>query len=86
MKNISLYDFKIHIPIIDSIDIVGSILSGHTFITYLAFIGIIIMSVIMYQTKFGIYVRVVGENEEAAISLGLKTKLYKYLEILLGRH
>ena len=84
LQNISVSDFKIHIPIIDSIDIVGSILSGHTFITYLAFIGIIIMSVIMYQTKFGIYVRVVGENEEAAISLGLKTKLYKYLAILLG--
>lgn len=84
LQNISVSDFKIHIPIIDSIGIVGSILSGHTFITYLAFIGIIIMSVIMYQTKFGIYVRVVGENEEAAISLGLKTKLYKYLAILLG--
>lgn len=28
----------------------------------------------MYKTKFGIYVRVVGENEDSAISLGLKTR------------
>lgn len=84
LQNVSVSDFKIHIPIIGSIKIVGSILSGHTFITYLAFIGIAIMSVIMYQTKFGIYVRVVGENEDAAISLGLRTGLYKYLAILLG--
>ena len=38
----------------------------------------------MYKTKFGIYVRVVGENEDSAISLGLKTQKYKYIAVLIG--
>ncbi len=38
----------------------------------------------MYRTKFGIYVRVVGENEDSAKSLGLNTNKYRYLAVLLG--
>ena len=30
------------------------------------------------------YVRVVGENEDSAISLGIKTKRYKYAAVLIG--
>ncbi|WP_070042919.1 ABC transporter permease [Robinsoniella peoriensis] len=81
-KNVA--DFKIHIPVIDKIPILGDILSGHTPITYLAFIGIGLIWLLMYRTKFGIYVRVVGENEDAARNMGLNTNKYRYLAILLG--
>ena len=69
---------------IDKIPILGDILSGHTPITYLSFIGIFFIWLLMYRTKFGIYVRVVGENEDAARNLGLNTNKYRYLAILLG--
>lgn len=84
LQNVSVADFKIHIPIIKKIPIVGHILSGHPIITYLAFIGIAVMAILMYKTKFGIYVRVVGENEDSALSLGIKTKRYKYAAVLIG--
>jgi ABC-type uncharacterized transport system permease subunit len=77
-------DFKIHIPVIESIPIVGSILSGHTLITYISFAAIVLIWILMYRTKFGIYVRVVGENEDSAKSLGLNTNKYRYLAVLLG--
>lgn len=76
--------FKINIPIINKIPIIGRILSGQTPITYIAFIGILIIWFLMYRTKFGIYVRVVGENEEAAHSLGISANKYRYLAILVG--
>ena len=47
------------------IPVIGNILSGHPLITYLAFIGIAAAAILMYKTKFGIYVRVVGENEDS---------------------
>ena len=78
LQNVSVADFKINIPVI------GNILSGHPLITYLAFIGIALVAVLMYKTKFGVYVRVVGENEDSAISLGIKTKRYKYAAVLIG--
>ncbi len=84
LSNVNVADFKVDIPIIKNIPFFGNILSGHPPITYLAFIGIVVLSVLMYKTKFGIYVRVVGENEDAATSLGLKTNYYKYGAVLIG--
>ncbi|NLG93386.1 MAG: ABC transporter permease [Clostridiales bacterium] len=77
-------DLKLHIPVVENIPLVGSILSGHPLITYISFLGIFFMWVLMYKTRFGIYVRVVGENEDAAKSIGLKTDFYKYAAILIG--
>lgn len=77
-------EFKIDIPLIKDIPIVGNIISGHTVITYISFLAIILIWFLMYRTKFGVYVRVVGENEDSAKSLGLNTNKYRYLAILLG--
>lgn len=77
-------DFKINIPVIQDIPLIGSVISGHPPITYLAFIMIAVMAILMYRTKFGVYVRVVGENEDAASSLGLNGNRYKYIAILIG--
>lgn len=84
LPSVNVADFKINIPFIQDIPILGPILSGHPPITYVAFIGIAVMAVLMYRTRFGVYVRVVGENEDAARSLGLKTNKYKYIAILIG--
>lgn len=77
-------DMKINIPFIEDIPLLGSLVSGHSPITYISFIMIVLMGVVMYRTRFGVYVRVVGENEDAAKSLGIKTELYKYAAILIG--
>lgn len=88
-SNIILQDFnlnalKVNIPIIKDIPFIGSILSGHPVITYISFLMILLMFILMYHTKFGIYVRVVGESEEAAKAIGLHTDFYKYAAILIG--
>ena len=83
--NLSLiHILKIHIPILKDIPILGPLLSGHTAITYIAFLMIILASVLMFKTKFGVYVRVVGENEEAAKAVGIKVNVIKYTAVLIG--
>lgn len=84
LQSVSVAKMKIHIPVIKDIPLLGKILSGHPPITYLAFIGIIFFTVLMYRTRFGVYVRVVGENEDSAISLGIRTNWYKYAAVLIG--
>jgi len=81
---INVNDMKISIPVLNSIPILSSILSNHTIITYLAFILIGVVYVVLYKTRFGIHLRVVGENEEAAKSVGLKSDMLKYSSILIG--
>lgn len=83
LQNIGAADFKIELPILKSIPWLR-VLSGHPLITYLAFAAIALTAVILYQTKFGIYIRVVGENEDSAISLGIKSTWYKYAAVLIG--
>jgi simple sugar transport system permease protein len=75
---------KIHIPVIKDIPVLGSILSGHTLITYISFLMIPLISALMFKTKFGVYVRVVGENEEAAKSVGINCTRIRYFAILIG--
>jgi simple sugar transport system permease protein len=76
--------FKLNIPLLKDIPFLGAIISGHTPISYLAFLLIPVMGVIMYKTRFGVHVRVVGENEDAGASLGLDTDKYKVFAILIG--
>lgn len=88
-SNIILQDFdlntlKINIPVIENIPFIGDILSGHPPITYISFLMIFLMYVLMYHTKFGVYVRVVGESEDAAKAIGLRVDFYKYAAILIG--
>lgn len=84
LSSLNVSDLQIIIPGIDAIPILGPIVSGHPILTYVAFIGIWLMWMLSYRTKFGTYVRVVGENEDAAKSLGLKTNFYKITVILIG--
>lgn len=81
---LNMADLKIAIPLIKDIPLLGRLVSGHPLITYVAFLGILVMAVVMYKTRFGVYVRVVGENEDAAVNLGLRTRMYKHVAILIG--
>ncbi len=81
---ISVSALKIELPVIRDIPYLSSLLSGHTAITYLSLILIPVVSIIMFRTKFGVYVRVVGENEEAAKSVGISTVKIRYIAVLIG--
>lgn len=72
------------IPIIRSIPIISDIFNGQSWLTYISFILIFVVSIVIYKTKFGTYVRVVGENEAAARSLGIKVDKIKYLAIIIS--
>lgn len=83
-KVIPVSIFKVNLPLIDRIPFVGSVVSGHTFTTYLTCLLIIAVCVLMYRTKIGVYIRTVGEDEDAARSVGIHTDFYKYCAVLIG--
>ncbi len=84
IPSFSTNSIVLNIPFIEKIPLIGPVLSGHPPITYFSYLMIAVMSVLMYHTKFGIHVRVVGENEDAAVSLGLHTTMYKVAAVLIG--
>jgi simple sugar transport system permease protein len=74
----------IDIPLIKDIPILGNIISGQSLLVYFSFLSVFLVSFVIYKTKFGTYVRVVGESEEAAKSVGINIHLIKYLAVIIG--
>jgi ABC-type uncharacterized transport system permease subunit len=83
-SNYIVASLRIQIPFVRNIPLLGSLLSGHTPLTWFSYAAILLMWVVMYKTRFGVYVRVVGENEEAARAVGIRTGLVKYAAITVG--
>lgn len=77
-------DYRIRIPGVDAVPILNAVFSNHTLLTWFAYLLILIMSILMYKTSLGLHIRVVGENEDAAVSIGLKTSMLKCIAILVG--
>lgn len=74
----------ISIPVIKSIPVLGPILSGHSLLTYVAFILVFFTWVLLYKTPLGLNLRSVGENPNAASSVGVSVIKIRYISIALS--
>lgn len=72
---------SIQIPLIKDIPIIGDIFSGHCLLTYVAFILVFVTWVLLYKTPLGLNIRSVGENPNAASSVGVSVLRIKYIAI-----
>lgn len=72
---------NINIPLIQDIPFVGQILSGHSLLTYLAFLLCYLTYVMLYKTSLGLNIRAVGENPNAAASVGVSVSKIKFIAI-----
>ena len=57
-------DYRIPIPGIGSIPILGLIINNQTLLTWFTYILILIMYIFMYKTPTGLHIRVVGEMKK----------------------
>ncbi|MHB9145789.1 MAG: ABC transporter permease [Symbiobacteriia bacterium] len=62
---------QVRIPILDSIPILGPILSNHNVLVYMAMIASVAVWYYLYRTPAGLRLRAVGENPGAADSVGI---------------
>ena len=75
---------SLQIPLIKSIPVLGKIISGHSVLTYLGFILVFLTWVLLYKTPLGLNIRSVGENPNAASSVGVSVMQIRYITIGLG--
>lgn len=73
----------VQIPLIRNIPVLGSILSGHNTLTYLALLMVFLIWFLMYKTPLGLRMRAVGENPNAASSVGQNVIKIRFLAIIL---
>ena len=74
----------VNIPLIKDVPILGDILSGHAVLTYVAFLLVWLIWMLLYKTPLGLNIRAVGENANAASSVGISVLKIKYIAISLS--
>lgn len=75
---------KVIIPIIEKIPFIGKVLSGQNILTYLALAAVFVVHKFLYKTPFGLKIRAVGENKDAAESVGISAKKVQYIALILS--
>lgn len=75
---------NIEIPVLSSIPVLGDILSGHNILTYLAILLTFVLAYVFYSTPLGLRIRSVGENAQAAASVGINVMKYKYITLAMA--
>ena len=73
----------VEIPFISDIPVIGSILSGHNALTYFALFMVAVVWFFLYKTPMGLRMRAVGENPQAASSVGQDVIKIQFLAIIL---
>lgn len=74
---------EINLPILSDIPFLGPIFFQHNPLIYVAFAIVPLASILLYKTKFGLAVRAVGENPEAADTKGLNVAAIRYSCLLI---
>ena len=75
---------KVEIPLIKEIPVLGDILSGHNVLTYVAFLLVIVVYIFLFKTPIGLRLRCVGENPNAADSVGIPVRKIQVMALLIG--
>ena len=75
----------VEVPVLSKIPIIGEMLFKNTYITtYLGILILILSSIVLYKTKFGLRLRACGENPHAANTAGIKVELIQYAGVLIS--
>lgn len=75
----------VEVPILSKIPILGEMLFKNSYITtYLGILILILSSIVLYKTKFGLRLRACGENPHAANTAGIKVELIQYAGVLIS--
>ncbi|HXG68731.1 MAG TPA: ABC transporter permease [Blastocatellia bacterium] len=73
-----------NIPVIEKIPVLSQLLSGHKPIVYLALLMVPVSYYVLFRTRFGLRLRAVGENPEAADTAGVSVARLRYAGVLLS--
>ncbi len=76
--------YQTKLPFADSLGFFGKTFLSAGFMTYLAIVIAIIVSIVISRTRIGLNLRAVGENPATADAVGINVNRYKYVSTCLG--
>ncbi len=77
-------DKTINIPFLDNVPILGAIFNNQTPLTWLCIVLIVILTIVFYRTKFGVYIQVTGESRQSAQAVGISTDKIQWIALIIS--
>ncbi|WP_110183153.1 ABC transporter permease [Nocardioides solisilvae] len=75
---------RIEVPVLSDIPVLGPTLFNQTLLVYLMYLCVVLVSWLLFQTRWGLRVRSVGEHPKAADTVGIKVNRIRWQAVLLG--
>ena len=75
---------RIAIPLLSDIPHIGNLFFNQNILVYLAFLLVPVSSYVLNHTTLGLKIRAVGQNPEAADSLGVSVARVRYFTVVFG--
>ena len=75
---------QVSLPLLSKIPVIGPGLFTQYTLTYLAWLLIPVMSILLYKTKMGLKIRTVGENPVVADTVGVNVTVTRTLCLVVG--
>lgn len=82
--NESGFFLPISIPVLSKIPYIGPILFNHNPYVYSMYILVIVLTIALFRTKWGLRLRACGEHPKAADTLGINVFRTRYMAVILG--
>jgi simple sugar transport system permease protein len=74
----------LRIPVLSDIPVIGEIFFNHNILVYMAYVMVPVIWFIFGKTTLGLKIRAVGQNPEAADSLGVNVNRVRYFGVIFG--
>jgi general nucleoside transport system permease protein len=75
---------NINLPLIQDIPFLGRVISGQHIFVWIAFLLTWLVAIYLYRTPWGTHLRAVGENPEAAETMGINVKRTRMIALLIS--
>ncbi len=75
---------RIYIPGLSDIPFFGQVFFNHNLLVYVAFALVPIAAFVLNRTTFGLMIRAVGQNPEAADAMGVSVARVRYSTVIIG--
>ncbi|MDD3094100.1 MAG: ABC transporter permease, partial [Clostridia bacterium] len=73
------------VPLLSKIPFIGDVFFKNTYITtFIGFLILIIATVVLYKTRFGMRLRACGEHPQAADSVGINVYKMRYIGVMIS--
>lgn len=75
---------RITFPLLTEMEVIGEIFFNHNLLVYVAFALVPVSAYVLNRTTFGLMIRAVGQNPEAADAMGVSVTRVRYATVTIG--